>query len=134
MFEVGKTYNRRQDIHARYGGQEQGGISTPKGKPFVLLFTAEAGADFGYKDGWRRDGTFLYTGEGQIGDMEFVRGNRAIRDHVQDGKELHLFKSLGKGKDYEYIGTFVCLSWEIGIGVDATNQSRRVIVFHLTEQ
>jgi hypothetical protein len=28
-FEVGRTYNRRADIHARFGGQQQGGIVTP---------------------------------------------------------------------------------------------------------
>jgi hypothetical protein len=28
-FEEGKVYNRRTDIHARFGGQQQGGIITP---------------------------------------------------------------------------------------------------------
>ena len=28
-FQRGRIYNRRADVHARYGGQQQGGISTP---------------------------------------------------------------------------------------------------------
>jgi 5-methylcytosine-specific restriction protein A len=133
MFEIGRIYNRRREIHAKYGGQEQGGIATPSGKPFIFLFTAEAGADYGYKDGWNKEGVFLYTGEGQTGDMEFVRGNRAIRDHIENGKALHLFKSLGKGKDYEYIGRFVSHSWEIRQGLDVNKQSRQTIVFNLVQ-
>jgi hypothetical protein len=29
-FHIGRSYNRRGDIHARFGGQERGGISTPQ--------------------------------------------------------------------------------------------------------
>ena len=134
MFDIGSSYNRRKDIHEVYGGQEQGGISTPRGSAAIFLFTAQTGADYGYKDGWNSNGLFLYTGEGQIGDMEFSRGNRAIRDHGANGKTLHLFKSLGKGRDYEYLGQFRCSSWEIKQGLDANNHPRRIIVFNLVEE
>jgi 5-methylcytosine-specific restriction protein A len=87
MFELGKTYNRRADIHAKFGGQQQGGCSTPTDHPFIFLFTGKSGEQYGYEDGWDADGVFLFTGEGQLGDMEFVRGNRAIRDHAHDGKD-----------------------------------------------
>ncbi len=52
MFEVGRTYDRRSEIHGPYGGQQQGGISTPKNQPLVFLFTGESGEQYGYKDGW----------------------------------------------------------------------------------
>jgi hypothetical protein len=74
-FEVGKIYHRQRDIHQAFGGQKRGGLSTPGGCPFVFLFTGESGEQFGYSDGWRPDGIFAYTGEGQNGDMTFVRGN-----------------------------------------------------------
>lgn len=35
-FEVGKIYDRQKDIHARFGGQGQGGIATPVSAPFVF--------------------------------------------------------------------------------------------------
>jgi 5-methylcytosine-specific restriction protein A len=133
MFEVGEVYNRRADIHGPYGGQRQGGISTPTGRPFVFLFTGESGEQYGYRDGWEDHGVFLYTGEGQVGDMGFVRGNRAIRDHALDGKDLHLFQSLGKGEGYRYLGRFACSSWEYREGVDVDGRTRQVIVFHLIQ-
>ncbi len=133
MFEVGEVYNRRADIHGPYGGQQQGGISTPSAWPFVFLFTGESGEQYGYRDGWDENGVFLYTGEGQVGDMGFVRGNQAIRDHALHGKDLHLFRSLGKGQGYRYLGRFVCPSWEYRKGVDVNGDERRAIVFHLIQ-
>jgi 5-methylcytosine-specific restriction protein A len=50
--------------------------------------SGEGGEQHGYADGWSADGLFLYTGEGQQGDMAFVRGNAAIRDHIDNGKEV----------------------------------------------
>src|SRR5215510_13686834 len=77
QFEVGQWY-KRTTLHAEHGGQRQGGISTPAGKPFLMLFTGRGGKH-GYDDGWH-DGVFRYYGEGQVGDMEFTGGNKAIRD------------------------------------------------------
>ena len=65
--------------------------------------------------------------------MEFVRGNRAIRDHALDGKDLHLFQALSKGGGYRYLGRFVCSTWEFREGVDVNGDERRVIVFHLIQ-
>ena len=63
--------------------------------------------------------------------MEFTRGNRAIRDHAEDGKDLHLFESLGKG--HRYLGMFACSTWEYRQGTDLKGDERRVIVFHLIQ-
>jgi len=78
-FELGRIYDRQRDIHARFKGQEQGGICTPAAAPFVFAFTGDTGEQYGYKDRWTDDGVFQYTGEGQVGDMQFIRGNKAIR-------------------------------------------------------
>ena len=94
LFERGAIYNRRADIHAPFGGQRQGGISTPKNQPFVVCFTGETGEAHGYQDGWS-GGVFRYFGEGQKGDMEWVRGNAAIQSHSTDGKDLLLFNTNG---------------------------------------
>lgn len=95
MFKKNKIY-KRSKIHDEYGGQRQGGISTPKEYNDIFIFTSNSGKDFGYEDGWVDDVTFKYTGEGQIGDMKFVRGNKAIRDHLENNKTIHLFE---KAKD-----------------------------------
>lgn len=130
MFKRGKVYHRRNDLHAKYKGQEQSGISTPADQPFIFLFTAEIGKDYGYSDRWE-NGVFFFTGEGQKGDMEFVRGNKAIRDHTVEGKTLHLFESLGNGQGYPYIGEFSCTSFHYEPQKDAEGADRQAIVFQL---
>jgi 5-methylcytosine-specific restriction protein A len=103
-FEPGGIYNRARDIHDIYGGQRQGGISTPKAAPLIFLFTGETGDQYGYQDGPRDDGIFAYTGEGQVGDIEFVRGNLAIRDHIKNGRDLLLFEALSSPGNYRFQG------------------------------
>lgn len=90
-------YNRRADIHAHYGGNWQNGISVSAKIPYIFIFSGKSGKQHGYKDNWDNPDVFSYTGEGQIGDMKFTNGNRALRDHVNTGKRVFLFESLGKG-------------------------------------
>ncbi len=133
MFEKGRVYNRQNDIHRPFGGQQQGGISTPPAHPYIFLFSSESGEQHGYHDGLDDSGVFVYTGEGQVGDQSFLRGNRAVRDHAENGKDLLLFQSLGKSKGYRYLGEFCCSSWEYRHGIDRNNDQRQVIVYHLLE-
>jgi 5-methylcytosine-specific restriction protein A len=81
------------------------------------------------EDGWR-EGAFVYSGEGQVGDMVFTGGNKAIRDHVSTGKELHLFKRTIPAF-VRYEGEFTCTSWEYAAKPDNTGATRQAIVFHL---
>ena len=129
MFVRGKTY-RRRDLHKLYRGQQRGGISTPAAQPFVMLFTGGAGQAYGYRDGWSEEGLFLYTGEGHRGDMLFVRGNRAIRDHIADGKDLYLFEQTDSGS-VRYMGQMVCIGFHERRGPDMNGYDRRAIIFEL---
>ncbi len=130
MFQVGQLYTR-QKIHALYGGQEQGGISTPKNWPWLFLFAGEQSERYGCPDGWDEHGVFRFLGEGTRGDMEFTRGNRALRDHAGDGKDVVLFESLGRSKPVRYLGLFACVSWENIMAPDDEGALRRALVFHL---
>ena len=129
MFVQGQVY-RRRGLHNQYGGQQQGGISTPANYPIILLFTGESGRQYGYNDDWTNDGVFLYTGEGQRGDMEFVRGNLAIRDHALNGRDLHLFSYVGTGQ-VRYVSQMVCIGSHDRQGPDLEGKLRRAIVFEL---
>lgn len=130
-FEIGALYNRQQDIHAVYGGQKQGGISTPIQSNFIFLFTGEAGKAHGYNDFADAEGFHLY-GEGQAGDMQYVRGNLAIRDHKTDGKRLLLFQSLGKSKPYRYQGEYELVRpYEVDSASTSSGMTRNAIVFVL---
>lgn len=130
MLEIhpGSVY-RRQDLHDEVGGQRQYGISTPQKYDVIFLFTGQSGKEHGYHDGWRDDGVFLYSGEGQSGDMTFTRGNAHIRDHQQNGKELHLFEILGEGL-VRYIDQMICIGYNI-LDEDAKGTSRKIIQFEL---
>lgn len=104
-FNPGQIY-LRSDLHDRFGGQRQGGISTPREHPIIMLFSGKSGRRYGYYDEWKGN-VFLLTGEGQHGDQRMIKGNRAIRDHGKNRRILHLFESLGRG-EVKYFGQMIC--------------------------
>jgi 5-methylcytosine-specific restriction protein A len=95
-----------------------------------MLFTGQSGEQYGYKDGWTANGVFQYTGEGQRGDMELVRGNRAILQHAKASKDLHLFEQL-TGGTVKYVGQMICTGYQQRTGPDVDGKQRKVIVFEL---
>src|SRR5439155_22636997 len=122
---------RRAELHQRYGGRRQGGISPSRVSRNVFLITAPAGHAYGYiYGGHGDDGFFHYTGEGQLGDQQMTQGNRAIRDHIEDGRELHLFEAYGTDLEdlgqFRYSDDYQADAPEIG-----TTRLRKVIVFRL---
>lgn len=129
-FEVGKVYRRVEEIHADYGGQEQGGISTPAKHPLVFLFVGEGGSAYGYEDGFRDDGVFWFNGVGHRGSMTMSRGNAAIRSHITDGRALLLFEYVSKGK-VMFLGEAAYLSHHLTVQADLRGKARKAIVFEL---
>jgi 5-methylcytosine-specific restriction protein A len=131
VYERGKTYHRRTDIHTRYGGNNQSGIAPCSEHPYVFLFIGPAGEKYGYQDGWLSTTQFSYTGEGQFGDMEMARGNRAIQQHEADRRELHLFEKSDRSGYYRYLGRFRYVSHQVRQGQDTDGDQRSQIVFIL---
>jgi 5-methylcytosine-specific restriction enzyme A len=129
-FIKGHVYNRRQDLHKKYGGNRQSGITPCANHPLIFLFTSPIGKEYGYNDHWISQDIFSYTGEGQYGDMELSHGNLAIKNHKNDGRELHLFERTEPGY-YKYLGELEYLSHEIRKGVDTDHLNRNLIVFQL---
>ena len=86
---------KRSKIHDEFGGNRQGGISPSAKVPYIFIFSGKSGAQYGYRDGWDNKNIFSYTGEGQEGDMKFVKGNLALKDHKEKGKRVFLFESQG---------------------------------------
>ncbi len=130
-FVVHQTYVRRADIHTPYRGQQYGGISTPRAVPGIFLFTGHAAGQIGYEDRTEPDGTLRYTGEGQVGDMQMVSGNAAIRDHAANGKDLLVFRQEKRGGLVRFEGLFACSGWEIERQNGRDGVERDAIVFHL---
>jgi 5-methylcytosine-specific restriction protein A len=95
MFNINQIY-KRADIHIQYGGNTQSGISSSAKFPFIFIFSGESGHQHGYKDQWENPDVFSYTGEGQLNDMRFIKGNLALRDHLKSGKRVFLFIQIRK--------------------------------------
>lgn len=130
-FSVGQLY-RRTTIHKQFGGQEQGGISTPARAPFVMIVTGDSGLRYGYLDQWTDDGLFSYTGEGRRGDMAMKGGNRAIRNHKEYGKSLFLFEQDKNDKRFlRFLGEMEYVSHSFRDAPDEDQKIRKAIVFQL---
>jgi predicted RNA-binding protein with PUA-like domain len=125
---------RRSELHDRYGGSRQDGISPSRGTPNVLIFTdPRSGEQHGYYDQWAPDGTFRYTGRGQRGDQTLTSGNLAVANHATDGRALRMFQ--GAAGVVRYVGEFVLDEQEPYDWARAPSTAggpvRRVIRFHL---
>ena len=132
IFRQGRKY-LRQDIINTYGGQMRSGITTPSKYPLIFLFTSDTGKEYGYVDGWTDEGTFEICGEGQVGDMEYVRGNKAILDHEKNGEELHLFEKT-ENRYVRYIAKMKYKSHREDQGPDINGDIRKRIIFELTHE
>ncbi|WP_415766766.1 HNH endonuclease [Pseudomonas sp. ZB1P45] len=130
QFTPGAVYDRKTEINGPFGGSLQNGIAASATYPAIFLFTGDSGEQYGYADHWE-DGAFFYTGQGQRGPMTLTRGNRAIAEHANDGRALHLFKSRGKGNGYAYVGEFSCADMFQRTQPDVSGQARTAIVFRL---
>lgn len=139
---VGQTV-RRADVVTRYGGSiYSGGIVPSNSTSTVMVYTdPDVGKTHGYNfDGWA-DGAFYYTGEGQVGDQTLTAGNKAIANHAEDGRALHVFevepgqalKPKG-GKLQRYVGEFVLdpeAPHRFEEATDKNGDWRTVVVFKL---
>ena len=124
----------RTALQARYGGRTQGGIGPSRKSPNVMLFSDPvAGEPHGYFDGWRDDGCFHYTGEGQRGDQQMKSGNASILNHEAESRALRLF--LGARGWVTYQGEFELAADPPFYTTDAPETDngpiRTVIVFRL---
>ena len=97
----------------------------------MLFSDPKVGEQFGYHDGWDGD-SYLYSGEGQEGDMEFVKGNKAIRDHLQNGANIYLF--FGSKGTVTYENQFVLDQdgpYQLIDAKDKNGEDRQAIIFKL---
>ena len=133
LFVPEQLYHRQRDIHARFGGQEQGGMMTPAKHNLIFLVTGNSGRQHGYEDRWSDDGgTFFYYGEGQVGDMKFIKANAALRDHSTNGEDVHIFEEVpAKGGYLRYKCQMICTGYEWVDAPDTKRQTRRAIRFEL---
>jgi predicted restriction endonuclease len=125
---TGNVY-KRSELHDTFGGSRQSGISPCSAHPYVFIFSTARGEDNGYDDGWSEDNQyFYYSGEGQIGDMEFKRGNRSLLHHVEENKQVLLFQEAQK-TFVELKARLDLVDYEELVGPDRDGNNRRIIRF-----
>jgi 5-methylcytosine-specific restriction enzyme A len=129
VFSLGQIYKRSR-IHDQYGGSRQGGISVTADFPFIFIFSGKTGHQHGYKDQWENNNVFSYTGEGQIGDMSYSRGNLAIRDHIKAGRRIFLFTQDVKAF-VKFEGELELLECNYFLSSDREDNERIAIKFFL---
>lgn len=104
----------RAELAARYGGNPHAGrVMASETTPNVLLFSDPADdrrTGLGF-DGWDRDReVFRFAGRGTVGDQT-PAGNRALHDHLEQGRSLRLFVTEGtvpgsRTERHSYVGEF----------------------------
>ena len=127
-FIKGKLY-KRSLLHDQYGGGRRVGISTPKSIPVIFIFTGNSGEIYGYEDGWDNDGFFRYTGEGQVGDMRFIKGNRSLLEHKQQEKKVFLFKKTSQSGFWKFVDQLELDGYEYFFSNDREGNRRNSIKF-----
>jgi len=129
--ELGQEY-KRTELHKFYGGQTQGGISTPSNSKYVFIIAyKKSGKDFGYEDGWDVERNFyFYTGEGQVKDMQMIRGNKAIKEHKENDKKILLFQET-KETYIKLEAELIFIDFEYIQTIDREGTNRRAIQFRL---
>jgi hypothetical protein len=135
MINIGQEL-KRSDVQKIYGGAHYGGIEPSAKTPNILIFTNPyKKSAFGYNfDAVLEDGTFTYTGDGQIGDQNpDSGGNKSILEHRKSGRSLRVFESTKKATYVRYLGEFELGSPEYSIkrAPDLNKKERDVLVFNL---
>lgn len=123
----------RRELHDKYGGNRQAGIAPSAVVPYIFIFSGKSGAQYGYKDGWDNETIFSYTGEGQIGDMHFNRGNLALKEHLNHGKRVFLFESERSGY-VKFISELEFCDADYDQALDINKNKRIAIRFFFTRK
>lgn len=126
---------KRTEVHSRFGGAGMGGIEPSAKSPNIFIFTSDSGSSFGYNfDEELEDGSFLYTGDGQVGNQDVsIGGNKAIVEHRKKGRSLRLFEAAEQKTFVRYVGEFELADAEPEVrrAPDVNGDERDVLVFHL---
>jgi hypothetical protein len=127
VFTVGQVY-KRSFIHDQFGGNRQGGISPSAKYPFIFIFSLKSGHQHGYKDQWENNDIFSYSGEGQVGDMDFIRGNLALKDHLINKRRVFLFIE-DRRSFVSFQAELEVIDYDYFDGIDKNNNPRIGIKF-----
>ncbi len=130
-FTLGTVYNRNELIES-FKGAFQGGINICKATNTIVITSLHTGNRI-YDDKLFDSDVMLYTGEGQVGDQQMIRGNKAILEAKDKGRDIHLFVRY-KPTEYTYFGKVVLVGDPYYVDEkDINNNMRKVIKFPIMQ-
>ena len=100
-FKLGEKY-KREDLMSAFKGAFQGGINICKRTNTIVITSKHTGNRI-YDDKLFDGDVMYYTGEGQVGNQKMWKGNKAILDAKEQGRDIHLFVRF-KPTEYTYFG------------------------------
>lgn len=129
----------RQPVYTYQQVEDQFGIKisgfgrgiNPTDTTVVLISSiGRSGGKFVYHDRWTAEGDYLYSGEGKTGDQSMTKGNLAIKNAAQDGKQIHLFVKFSP-QEYYYQGIFELADYIYEDEKDEDGNTRKEYKFRL---
>lgn len=107
VLDIGDTVSR-EALVTTYKADRMGGILAPTHllTDIILVTDPVASAKNGYDEfeGPQADGTYWYTGQGQVGDQTMTKGNKHVLDSPVTGRRLRLMRK--SGTLVTYVGEF----------------------------
>ena len=130
-FKLSKVYARR-DLMDAYKGAFQGGINICKRTNTIVITSLSRKNPYGDE---RFEGEiFPYVGEGQQGDQKMVRGNKALLEAKEKGRDIHLFIRY-KETEYTYFGIVELVGEPYFANrLDTKGEMRKVIIFPMMQR
>lgn len=122
-----------QEVEDQFGIKISGfgrGINPTESSIVLISSIGIENGSFVYHDHWDENGDYIYSGEGQIGDMRMTGRNEAIKDAAKNGKTLYLFVKFSS-TEYYFQGRFVCIDIKYEDDKDKNGDLRREIKFRL---
>ena len=130
-FKLSKVYARR-DLMDAYKGAFQGGINICKRTNTIVITSLSRKNPYGDE---RFEGEiFPYVGEGQQGDQKMVRGNKALLEAKEKGRDIHLFIRYKETED-TYFGIVELVGEPYFANrLDTKGEMRKVIIFPMMQR
>ena len=124
-----------KEVEKRFGIKISGfgrGINVNAKRDAVVLISSfdEKLGNYGYHDCWIDKGVYCYSGEGDCGDQELKRGNKAIVEAGGEGKTIHLIVKFSS-TEYYYKGEYGLIEYKLEDEKDIYGNIRKEYKFIL---
>ncbi|MCC8192222.1 MAG: hypothetical protein LIO41_04190 [Ruminococcus sp.] len=122
-----------QQVENQFGIRIAGfgrGINPTENAVVLISSIKKSNGNFVYHDKWTKDGDYLYSGEGKIGDQKMTNGNLEIKNTKDNGKIIHLFVKFSP-QEYYYQGVFRLVDHTFEDDIDENGNIRKEYKFRL---